>query len=525
MTQDLAQLSASARRAAQAKDWAQVGACAGEILRRDAGSPEGHFLAGLADKASNRLANAEQSLVKALELDAGRYDAAIELASLYGASQRAAEALALIRKYEPQLGNSPRYLNMAGLTCATLGLDGRAWPLYRKANALQPGVPVFQANLAACCVNLGKTAEARAIYEALLEQAPAHQRNHYELSRLRRATDLTHVEQMQEVLRTANLPPDRNIFLYYAIGKELEDLGQWAEAFRYYRMAGDAVASVSPYDVAQDLALIDRIIEVCDANWLAAAPHNTATDSTGKTPIFIVGLPRTGTTLTDRIVASHSQVESIGETFCMQRVLQQVAGAAGSGGMTPAVIEAAAGQDISLVASGYLDAVAYRFGDKPLVIEKLPENMLYLGFIAKAFPQARLVRLQRNPMDACFAMYKQSFFRFAYTLDDLGRYYIAHERLVRHWTGLLGDRLIEVGYEALVADQEGQTRRLLARLGLEFEQACLEFDQNETAVATASSAQVREKIHSRSVNRWQRFEQELQPLRRMLESAGIAVET
>lgn len=524
MTQDLARLSAMARQAAQAKDWAQVGACAGEILRRNAGDPEGHFLAGLADKAAHRSTAAEQAFVRALELDAGRYDAAIELASLYGVSQRAAEALALIQKYEPQLGNSPRYLNMAGLTCATLGLDGRAWPLYRKANELQPGVPVFQANLAACCVNLGKTAQARAIYEALLERAPTHQRNHYELSRLRRATDRAHVEQMQEILRTANLPPDRNIFLYYAIGKELEDLGQWAEAFRYYKMAGDAVASVSPYDVAQDLALIDRIIEVCDADWLTGGPRGAAQDGAGKTPIFIVGLPRTGTTLTDRIVASHSQVESIGETFCMQRVLQRVAGAAG-GGMTPAVIEAAAGQDIGLVASGYLDAVAYRFGNKPLFIEKLPENMLYLGFIAKAFPEARLVRLRRNPMDACFAMYKQSFFRFAYTLDDLGRYYIAHDRLVRHWTQLLGDRLIEVGYEALVADQEGQTRRLLGRLGLDFEQACLEFDQNESAVATASSAQVREKIHSRSVNRWRRFEQELQPLRHMLEGAGIDVGT
>lgn len=524
MMQDPTQLSAIARRAAQAKDWARVGACAGEILERDGRSPEGHFLAGLVEKAAQRAANAERAFATALELDAARYDAAIELASLYGTSQRAAEALALLDKYAPQLGNSPRYLNMAGLTCATLGLDERAWPLYRKANELQPGVPVFQANLAACCVNLGKTEEAQALYEALLERAPGHQRNHYELSRLRRATDRSHVEQMQEVLRAANLPPDGNIFLYYAIGKELEDLGQWAEAFHHYKLAGDAVTSVSPYDVAQDLALIDRIIEVCDADWLAAGPRGVATDGAGRTPIFIVGLPRTGTTLTDRIVASHSQVQSIGETFCMQRVLQQASGLAGTDGLTPAVIEAAAGADISLIARGYLDAVAYRLGDQPRFIEKLPENMLYLGFIAKAFPDACLVHLKRSPMDACFAMYKQSFFKFAYTLDNLGRYYIAHDRLVQHWTKLLGERLIEVEYESLVADQEAQTRRLLGRLGLEFEQACLDFDQNTTAVATASSAQVREKIHSRSVNRWKRFEQDLQPLRRMLESAGIAVE-
>jgi len=208
----------------------------------------------------------------------------------------------------------------------------------------------------------------------------------------------------------------------------------------------------------------------------------------------------------------------------MQRVLRRVSGVEGSEAMSPAVIAAAAGKDISLVANGYLDAVAYRLDDKPVFIEKLPENMLYLGFIAKAFPHARLVYLRRNPMDACFALYKQSFFKFAYTLENLGRYYVAHDRLVRHWRSLLGARLAEVEYEALIADQEDQTRRLLERLGLAFEQACLDFDQNETAIATASSAQVREKIHARSVNRWKRFETELQPLKHMLENAGIAIE-
>jgi hypothetical protein len=162
-----------------------------------------------------------------------------------------------------------------------------------------------------------------------------------------------------------------------------------------------------------------------------------------------------------------------------------------------------------------------------MFIEKLPFNFLYLGFIAKAFPEARIVHVKRNPMDACFAMYKQVFtwaYKFSYTLDLLGRYYVAHDRLVQHWRQVLGDRLIEIEYESLVADQEAQTRILLERLGLDFEQACLDFDKNVTAIATASSVQVREKIHTRSVNRWRNFEKELQPLRSYLESAGIAVD-
>ena len=521
MHQTLAQIAATARKAAQSRDWATVSACAGEILKRDGNSPEGHFLSGLVKKASRRPVRAAEAFARALELDAGRYDAAIELANQYGLANRHAEALELLEKYKSHLGNSPRYLNMAGLSYSTLGLHERAWPLHQRAIELQPGVALFQANLAACGVYLGKIEEAKAAYKALLERVPSHQRNHYELARLEQAKDATHVEQMKAILRSTKLPPDKNIFIYYAIGKELEDLGQWEEAFRYYQMAGDAVTSVANYDVAADIELIDKIIEVCDAGWLAAGPDRTPTEVAGKTPIFIVGLPRTGTTLTERILASHSQVESVDETQLLQMVLRRVSGVES---MNPAMIEAAAQKDIGLIANGYLNAVAYRLGDKPRFVDKLPENFLHLGFIAKAWPDAGLIYLRRNPMDACFAMYKQSFFQFAYTLDNLGRYYVAHDRLLKHWRKLLGDRLIEIEYESLVADQEGQTRALLARLGLDFEPACLEFEKNATASATASSVQVREKIHARSVNRWRHFEKELKPLRQMLESAGIAIE-
>jgi len=523
-TGQLGRISATGRRAAQSQDWATVSACAGEILKRDGNSAEGYFLSGLVEKASQRPVKAAEAFAKALALDAGRYDAAIELTNQYGIANRHAEALELLEKYESHLGNSPHYLNMAGLAYSTLGMHERAWPLYQKANELQPGVALFQANLAACGVYLGKIEDAKAAYKALLARVPSHQRNHYYLARLEQARDGTHVEQMKAVLESTKLPPDKNIFIYYAIGKELEDLGQWEEAFRYYQMAGDAVTSVANYDVAADIELIDKIIAVCDADWLAAGPGRTPTEVAGKTPIFIVGLPRTGTTLTERILASHSQVESVGETFFMQTALCNVSGVEGADRMNPIVIEAAAHKDIGLIANGYLDAVNYRLGDKPRFIEKLPENFLYLGFIAKAWPDAGMVYLRRNPMDTCFAMYKQSFFKFAYTLDNLGRYYVAHDRLLKHWRKLLGDRLIEIDYESLVADQEGQTRALLAKLGLDFEPACLEFEKNATASATASSVQVREKIHARSVNRWRHFEKQLQPLRQMLESAGIVIE-
>ncbi len=209
MTPSSDQLSSAARRAVQAQDWRTVQACAAEILRRDAGSAEGHFLAGLAEKAAQRSAAAIEAFVRALAIDPGRYDAAIELADEYARSFRHAEARGLLEQHEARLGNSPRYLNLAGLTWSMLGLHERAWPLYHRANELQPGIPVFEANLAACSVYLGKVDEARALYLKLLERNPTHQRNHYHLSRLARARDATHLEQMKAVLQATRLPPRR----------------------------------------------------------------------------------------------------------------------------------------------------------------------------------------------------------------------------------------------------------------------------------------------------------------------------
>lgn len=521
MTPDPAALSQRARQAAQAGDWRTVQACAAALQQRNAADPEAHFLAGLAARGSGRPVVAIGAFEQALRLDAGRYDAAIELAELYRQVARHGEALQLLDAYEGRLGNSPHYLDVAGTCYSRLGLHERAAPLFELANRLQPGVEQIESNLAASWVIVGRIDEAIAIYERLLERFPRHQRHHHQLATLRRARDATHVEQMEAVLRATALPPARNIFLYYALGKELEDLGRWDEAFEYYRRAGDAAASVSPYDVRSDVALIEKIVATCDAGWLAEPqPERPSSPVAGK-PMFIVGLPRTGTTLVERILSSHSGVESAGETFFMPLALQRLSGLDSRGQVTAEVVAAAARQPAEAVARAYLEAIAYRLAGQPSFIDKLPENFLYLGFIARAFPDAQIVHVRRNIMDTCFALYKQSFFRYAYTLDDLGEYVIAHERLARHWQATLGERIVELHYEALVADPETQIRALLDRLGLPFEPACLEYERNATAAATASAAQVREKIHARSVAKWRRFARQLRPLQEKLAAAGI----
>jgi len=516
-----AQLSALARRAAQAKDWRAVRDCAERLLAAEPNSAEGFFLRGLAEKANLRPLLAGAAFERALELDAERYDAAVELASQYVVARRNGEAAALLGAYEDRLGNSPRYLDMAGTVYVDIGLAERALPLYRKATTLQPEIALFQANRASCAVYLGHIDEAEGIYRLLLTRNPAHQRNHYYLSRLKKARDRTHVDEMLLVLERGGLPRDRNVFLYYAIAKELEDLGEWDEAFRYYKLGGDAVTAVASYDVTSDIALIDKTIEVCNSDWLS---RNVSPATAAKTPIFIVGLPRTGTTLTERIVSSHTMVASLGETLFLPMVLRRESGVESAERMTPAMIEAASVRPMEAIARGYLSAVDYRLGSERLFIDKYPENFLYLGFIARAFPGARIVHLRRHPLDACFSMYKQVFtwaYKFTYDLDNLGRYYVAYARLLAHWHAVLGERLIEVEYESLVRNPEAETRRLLDRLGLPFEAACLDISANRAASTTASSVQVRERIHARSVERWRRFAAHLEPLRKRLEAAGI----
>ena len=520
-----AQLSAIARQAVSRRKWGRVLDCANRILNQDSAASEGHFLKGLVAKASGDGDAAVAAFRHAYDADPGRYDAAVELANQYAILRRNADAAAALAEVTEQLENSPLYLNLAGRVLTQVGMPERAWPLFERANALQPGVEVIESNLANCAVILGKVDEAKQLYRSLLRRFPAHQNHHYKLSRLETAADSKHIEQMESVLSSGNLPPRQNVFLYYALGKEYEDLERWERAFRYFKMAGDAVASVADYDIDADIELVDTIIDTCSADWLASHPAESPAGV--RTPIFVVGLPRSGTTLTDRILASHSKVQSVGESQYMQMVIRRESGVISDRKMSPEMIVAGAKLDIADIGSGYLDALEYRLGDEPMFVDKLPFNVLYLGFIAKAFPEARIVMLHRHPMDVCFAMYKQVFtwaYKFSYRLEDLGRFYVAYRRLVEHWQQVLGSRIYHLSYENLVSDQESQTRSLLAGLGLEFEPECLEFHRNRSATATASTVQVREKIHTRSVDRWRCYERQLAPLREYLERAGVPLE-
>lgn len=511
-----AQLSAGARRAVSSRRWRDVRAAGRQLLDLPgaSASAEGHFLLGLAALSDAHEDAAAKSFTRALAADAGRHDAALELAALEQRQHAHGPAVERVRRHRDALQRSPRYLDVAGDILMKGGLPAEALPYLKRALQLQPTATTVASKLAACLTFTGQLEEAETLYTRLLEAHPAHPQFHYELSRLRTATDDRHITVMRSLVDADGRDDRQNVLLYYALGKELEDLERWDDAFTCYERGGRAAAAVGNYDVSDDLALIESVIDLP-----VGLP---ATDDGGATEIFIVGLPRSGSTLVERILSSHSAIESTGESFFVPLALRAIAG--NTRAVTPEVLRRAATAAPQELSERYRDAIGYRRQGKPACIEKLPENFLYLGLIARSFPSAKLVYVRRNPMDNAFALFKQSYFRYAYRLDDLARYCVAHDRLAKHWQATLGERLVIVDYEALVADQASETRALLAAIGVDFESGCLEFYRNATATNTASSVQVREPIHSRSVGRWRHFKRQLEPLSVALERAGLAID-
>lgn len=514
------QLSGVARSFIVQKKWHQLAQVAMEIQRSYPSSPEGFFLMGVYSKHARDIDSAERLFGQALSLDSLRYDAAIELALVLEMKQQYTKLLSLVDEFEEQLKNSAYYSLELSRLFARLGLHERALVLAKRAQFIQSDNDIIAANLAECSVFLGEVDAARDIYEKLVRKYPHYQKNHYELSKLRKASDYSHVTIIKELLTNNGLPPAKNIYLYYALAKQLEDLEDWDEAFHYYEKAGAEILNSSNYSVTSDIEVMENVVALFDnaSEFEHIIDHDT---SFGPTPIFVVGLPRTGSTLIERVLSSHPNVESADETFFFPMALNKEVLGKYFAQITIDTVSSNTNKDLDALAKGYLDLIDYKLSGKPYFIDKYPFNFILLGFIAKAFPNAKFIYLDRHPLDACFAMFKQSYFKFAYCLEDVGRYYIAHRKLKNHWFDLLGERIINVSYESFVSCQRDETAKLLSSLGLNFDEKCINYHLNPKASGTASTLQVREQVHNRSVGRWEKYKKHLKPLESMLNEHNL----
>jgi hypothetical protein len=241
-------------------------------------------------------------------------------------------------------------------------------------------------------------------------------------------------------------------------------------------------------------------------------------------------MPRTGTTLTERILTSHSCVFSAGELKNFSLSLKRASGSRSNVVLDTETLRQGMEVDFESLGKSYLDSTRPATGHTPHFTDKLPLNFLYIGFIHLALPDAKIICLRRNPLDTCLSNFRQlfdvnfSYYNYAYDIMETGRYYVLFHRLMEHWQRVLPGKILEVHYENLVADQETESRRIVEHCGLEWEEACLAFEKNTAAVATASAVQVRERIYTTAVGRWRRYEAQLQPLRDMLESENMPID-
>jgi len=387
-----------------------------------------------------------------------------------------------------------------------LGLHKRAQPLFLRAVEQRTGVPQYLFNLPASERMTGALAEAEAHCDTALAVDPTYSLAHYLRSDLRiQTTERNHIAEMEAVIAEKKLPPPSRVLLHFALAKEYEDLGLHDHTFQHVDAGCTLQRSLIGANRADSVAEIDRVIASHTKSWIASAPAGLVDPA----PIFVVGLPRTGTTLVERIVASHPTMSSVGESGAFAAELAR------------ATVPGNSGADPASLGRNYMEAASLsRLPSEERFVDKTLENYLYCGLIHVALPRAKIILVQRSPMDACWAMYKAHFagkFAFSYHQEELADHYLAYRRLAAHWKATLpAHSFLEVRYEDIVRDQEAESRRMIDFAGLPWDDEVLRFHDSKAPSATASAVQVRRPVYASSIGKWRHHADALAPLRARL---------
>ncbi|EED34310.1 hypothetical protein NOR51B_247 [Luminiphilus syltensis NOR5-1B] len=497
----------------------EASACCQRLLSADGNLVEAHFLVGLIALEIKQTNNAIRAFGSVTQLDPTHGAAWANLANLFvraGQSGRADSALA---KAVEHADDNPIVLDLIGSVHGQLGAQDEAGKWFARALERDPDSLIHQINRANNHTFLGELDAAETLLKKVLAQAPSHPNAHWLMSGLRKAKDRRHVAMMEELVQCSK-NPRALAFLYYGMGKELEDLEDWQGAFKAFASGAAARRTTIDFDESNEIEFFRAFADTYTREWLDNGPEGDPDPS----PIFVVGQPRTGTTLIERIIVAHSQVHSAGELRQFGHCLRRLSDYREPTPHSPKLAQLGAAVDPSKLGAAYLQTTTALQGGLPRFVDKLPPNYLFIPLILKALPNAKIVHLRRGPMDACFASFKQLFadaYPHSYEQAEMARHHARYFRLMETWRQRFGDRFLDISYEDTAADTEPNARRLIEFLGLPWEDACLEFHQQSGAVTTASSVQVRQPAHTRSVGRWRHYESELGPMRKALEAEAV----
>ncbi|MCP5477014.1 MAG: sulfotransferase [Lysobacterales bacterium] len=507
-----------AEQALAARDYRRLHTLCTEVLQRNPRSAQALFLLALLAAEHQNHAKAVEVLDRALSLAPDRADYHAQKGRCLLALSRPREALEAARLGMQARVDGAWTWDTLGVVLTRAGAHAEAVPAFRRAVELEPGKPAYFYNLGAALQFIGEFGDAETAYRSALALDPEQPRVWSALAQLRKAPfSEAEVEWLRQRIAQSTTDADAQLHWCHALAKQREDQGNQSEAWGLLGLGKAAKRASLDYRFADDARLFERVTEVCTRPFCEAGGGHASDE-----PIFIVGMPRTGTTLVERILSSHPQVYAAGELSHFSLALKRVSRTHGARVLDADTLAAAADVDLAEVGRMYLDSTRPRTGHTPRFIDKMPLNFFYAGIIRRALPGARILCLKRHPLDAIVSNYRQLFatgfayYNYAYDLLDTARYWQAFDGLCRHWSQTLGEAWLEVRYEQVVDDLEAQARRILAHCGLPWDPTVLEFHRNQAPVATASSVQVRQPLYRSSVARWRRLEAELAPVIEML---------
>jgi tetratricopeptide (TPR) repeat protein len=467
------------------------------------------MLAELAGRIG-RWRDAEHLLRRAVELAPGFTAARANLALVLGRMGRPAEAL---EHLEQVFADEPDDLGHWNLKAATLGRLGdfeESIQLYEDVLKQSPRQPRVWLSYGHMLKTIGRLDEGVEAYRNALAIKPDSGEVWWSLANLKTVKfDEADIAAMEEALRSPQLRDEDRFHLNFALGKAMHDAGRPEDAFRHYSAGNSLRLKRQPYDSSRVTKTVDRCVELFTAQVFADRPGGCEAPD----PIFVVGMPRAGSTLVEQILASHSLVEGTSELPDIPSIAQRL------GGYPKRMLQLSADERLDLGAEYLKRAAVHRRTDRPFFIDKLPNNWIFVPFIQLILPNAKIIDARRHPLGCCFSNFRQHYAHgqaFTYDLADVGRYYSDYVRLMAHVDVVLPGRVHRVIYERMVEDTEGEVRKLLQHCGLEFEPQVLEFYKTERPVRTASSEQVRRPIYREATEEWQRYEDFLEPLKSAL---------
>lgn len=425
------------------------------------------------------------------------------------------EALAA---YQIALRIKPEYpeaLNNIGNVLSKQNQLPEATSAYREALRIRPQYPEALDNLGTSYEQQGNLEAAIDCFRQALTVKPDYTEAHRLLAGIKHFTDRLDPDlaQMEQIHARSNLNDQQRMHLSFALGKAYEDLGHYEMAFRFFSDANRIQRATYTFSITAENQHFAALKTIFDLPFFERHKGAGADDTT---PIFVLGMPRSGTSLVEHILASHPQVYGAGELKILADILTQ--GPTSNTAPFPAWVREVPSATFLDIGREYLEKIRLKEAQALHIVDKMPHNFLYIGMINLILPQATIIHCDRDPIDTCWSIFKNFFsgnHPYAYNLEELGQYYLCYQDLMRHWQTILPGRIYNITYEKLIASQEEETRSLLEHCNLPWHDNCLQFHKAARTVRTASSSQVRQPIYDSSVKKWQRYRNELAPLAAM----------